>query len=149
MERKIFDGRVTLDVTGENMRSIIIGKGFDLAIPEQALFTGEEEIVYASLKRIISQTKRVTLADGETDEILLDMAKFWEFARDTNDYRSIWREFLYLKADVHNEWTIGVVGEKDTKTEAPDYVQPNSPTDEQLVEMGEAGADFLADDAPT
>lgn len=133
MIRQGFDGRVEMEVTGNNMLGIVVGNGMDRDIPEHVTFVGDDRILYSNLKTFLSRTKNIRVLDpNEQDETVLSLMAFWEFASIEADYRKIWKEFLYRDSDVNNGWIEIMNASEQERLKAPPEVRPGSLSDDDL-----------------
>ena len=132
MERKAFENKVTFNVTGNNMKGIVVTNGMRRTIHEWVTFEGDEAILFSNLTLFLSRTKDISADTNETDENILALMRFWEMAQIEADYRRIWNEFLYLDPVINNEW-IGVMNASEMeRLKAPLEVRPDSESDEVL-----------------
>lgn len=132
MERKAFDGRVTFDITGNNMRMLVVDAAFKRAVPEWITFEAgsNEQRMFTNVIMFLARTKRIIPMVDETDPDILDMLEFWAFSETSADYRAIWRAFSFLSMHVNDEW-VGVMIE-DERLKAPPEVRPNALSDDEL-----------------
>lgn len=146
MERQGFNGRVCFEVSGPNLREVIIRQGFIKAIPECVTFTGDAATLFENAIAITARTKNVRVLSGEDDPNIEATVTFFKFAHGNLDYRAVWDAFLDLPSiEINNEWMSAIIGDV---LKAPVEVRPGSPSDEEL-EQTEEGRDFLAVESPT
>lgn len=136
MRETIFDGRIAVDLTtGETMKLVALRKNLIVAVSEIATWNKEDEYfsLFANLVLILGRTRSVKVVDpSESDPVICDLMRFWEFASNSNDYRAIWNAFLMLDIAVNEEF-VAVINRVDAGIlKAPKLVQPGAPTDEQL-----------------
>lgn len=142
MQVKAFDGRVIFDCSGPNMKVVVVAEGFLRAVPEHRLFMqGTDTATYfTDLIEFIGRTRSIQLVEGvEPDEILLQLLTFWETHGASTDYKATWQAFLDCNSMVHNEWVLALNTSDRAQLKAPDIVQPNAPTDDELEKLGDEG----------
>ena len=136
MEYSAFDGLVTFEVTGDNLRCMIVREGFERAVPEHKDFppTGANDILFSNCHRFIGRTRSITFADGDLPESVQELRRWWELASRSTDYALIWREFGYFDIDVNNAWmeALTAYDAAQSRLLAPAEVQPGAESDEAL-----------------
>lgn len=146
-----FNGQVTFDCTGENLKTLIVRDGLQRAVPEYLtfLFDTPPFTLFGNLVEFLGKTRSITFIDIGLTADVESLQAFWEFASKSIDYRAIWEQFIMLPVEVNNEWSEAIQGVIDPRLLAPLEVQPGAPTDAELEATGTEGAKKKKSAKPT
>lgn len=129
---KAFDGHVAFDLTGFNMKTMVIRDAMQRAVPEHegwpegSLF----KLLFDNLIEFLGRTRSIEFgqaANQQLNEQIEALKCFWQLANTTQDYRVIWQEYLQLEPLVNNEWQRVVQERDNAMLKADPDLQPGAP----------------------